>query len=102
MQWVHYDFKASGHGGQGCETCMDWTKNYGTELCQPPHKPPPLWSRSLLPTLIESEWSAWFCPADNLTADPGEGRNIAGTAEATAGGLQERLSAKLRAGWRAL
>ena len=35
MQWVHYDFKASGHGGQGCETCMDWTKNYGTELCQP-------------------------------------------------------------------
>ena len=79
---------------------MDWTKNYGTELCQP--RTNHLLGRSLLPPLIESEWSAWFCPADNLTADPGEGRNIAGTAEATAGGLQERLSAKLRAGWRAL
>ena len=96
VQWVHYDFKASGHGGQGCETCMDWTKNYGTELCQPPHKPPQLNCPSL------SLKIAWFCPADNLTADPGEGRNIAGTAEAKAGGLQERLSAKLRAGWRAL
>ena len=46
--------------------------------------------------------SGGMAAADNLTADPGEGRNIAGTAEAKAGGLQERLSAKLRAGWRAL
>ena len=31
----------------------------------------------------------------------GEGVNIAGTPAATAGGLQQRLSAQLRAGWRA-
>jgi len=66
---VWYNFTKQ-TGGQGCETCMDWSRNYGNELY-------------------------------NLTGDPGESTNIAGTALAQAGGLQARLSARLRAGWRA-
>jgi hypothetical protein len=32
-EWVWYNFSSSDKsGGAGCETCMDWTRNYGTEL----------------------------------------------------------------------
>lgn len=32
-EWVWYNFSRSGkNSGAGCETCMDWTHNYGTEL----------------------------------------------------------------------
>lgn len=32
-EWVYYNYTGSGRGGgQGCETCMDWSRGYGTEL----------------------------------------------------------------------
>jgi hypothetical protein len=33
-EWVGYNYSGggAGRGGQGCETCMAWDVNYGTEL----------------------------------------------------------------------